>query len=272
MTKTPLVSVITPAFNASRFLPRLIKCVQEQVGVDYEHIVIDDCSSDDTLVVLKALSLNDHRINIIQLNSNRGVVEARNAGISQAKGRFLAFLDADDIWMPGKLKIQSQFMLDKGIALSFSDYRFISEDGDKVGLLLKGFNRIGWSLHHTTRYLGCLTIMLDRERCTDFTFGDVSPEYRAEDFLAWSKIIKEVGPAVRCPFDLARYAVVINSRSRSGSRAAKSVWRLYRDVEKIPILTSFVYFFLYITFSTVKRIYCRPFLARGVIDDNFDLV
>lgn len=264
-----LISIITPVYNASRFLPRVIKSVQEQHGVSYEHIIVDDCSTDNGLAVLRALAQDDERIKIIQFKNNRGVVEARNAAISQAKGRYLAFLDADDLWMLDKLQIQSRFMQETDAALSFSDYRFISADGSKIGRLLCGPNRIGWSLHHMTRYLGCLTIMVDRERCPDFSFGDVSSECRAEDFLAWSKIIKQNGPAVRCPYDLARYSVVPNSRSSSGSRAAKSVWQLYRDIEGVALFPSIVYFVVYVAFATMKRIYCRPIWPRGVIDNKF---
>lgn len=272
MNNQPLISVITPVYNASRFLPRVIKSVQHQHDVNYEHIIVDDCSTDDSLAVLKALAEDDERIKIIQFTNNRGVVEARNLAISQAKGRYLAFLDADDLWLTDKLQIQSRFMQETGAALSFSDYRFISEDGGKIGRLLRGPNRIGWSLHHMTRYLGCLTIMVDREKCPGFSFGDVSSEYRAEDFLAWSKIIKKNGSAVRCPYDLARYAVVMNSRSSSGSRAAKSVWRLYRDIEGIALFPAIVYFIIYVAFATMKRIYCRPIWPRSAIDNEFDLL
>lgn len=270
MNNNPLISIITPVYNASHFLHRLINSVREQRGVSYEHIIVDDCSTDDSLAILMRLAEGDEKIKIIQFKKNLGVVEARNAAIAQAKGKYLAFLDADDIWLPDKLKIQSQFMQETSAALSFTDYRFISEDGSKIGRLLRGPNRINWPLHHMTRYLGCLTIMVNHEKCPDFSFGDVSSEYRAEDFLAWSKIIKQNGPAVRCPYDLARYAVVSNSRSSSGSRAAKSVWRLYRDIEGITLFPAIAYFVNYVAFATVKRIYCRPIWPRGVVDKKFD--
>lgn len=269
MNNLPLVSVITPVYNASRFLSRLVECVQEQHGVNYEHIIVDDCSTDDSLAVLLRLAANDKKIKLIQSPKNRGAVEARNAAISVAKGKYLAFLDADDLWVPDKLKIQSRFMEENGMALTFSDYRFISEDGCKIGRLLRGPNRIGWSLHHMTRYLGCLTIMVDRERCPNFLFPDVSPDDPVEDFLAWSKIIIKTGPAVRCPHDLARYAVVLNSRSRSASKMAKSVWRLYRDTEQISLFTASFYFVAYLGFAAVKRYFFRPTWPRGVIDNKF---
>jgi teichuronic acid biosynthesis glycosyltransferase TuaG len=261
-----VVSVITPLFNASRFIPRLIQSVQNQIGINYEHIIVNDCSTDNSLALLELIADYDKRIKIINLKNNFGVVHARNVAISNANGRYLAFLDADDIWMPNKLKIQINFMRENDAALSFTDYRFISEDGNKVGRLLRGPSRISWTLHHMTRYLGCLTIVVDREKCPDFSFGDVSFEYRAEDFLAWSKIIKNTGPAIRCPYDLARYAVVLNSRSSSGLEAAKSVWRVYREIEKINFILSLLYFVFYVIFSKIKRFYFRPIWLRKFID------
>lgn len=261
-----LVSVITPAFNAARFIPRVIKSVREQEGVSYEHIIVDDCSTDDSLAVLTALAAEDVRIKVIRFPVNRGVVEARNAAIAQAKGRYLAFLDADDIWLPSKLQTQLKFMQDMDIALSFTDYRFISEDGNRIGRLLRGPNKIGWSLHHMTRYIGCLTIVIDREKCPIFSFGNISSEYRAEDFFAWAKLIKEHRYAYRCPHDLARYSVVQHSRSSNGLRAAKSVWKLYREVERIPLVLSFFYFVFYALFSATKRVVCRPVWPRAKFD------
>lgn len=255
---TPLVSVITPAYNASPFLGRLVSCVQAQTGITYEHIIVDDASIDDTGARLAEYATSDDRIRVITCRRNVGVVQARNLAITEARGRFLAFLDADDAWLPGKLRHQVDFMLSKSAAISYTDYRFMSADGARVGRILKGPGRVGWHFHHMTRYLGCLTIMIDRAKCPDFSFGSVSSEYRAEDFLAWSKVLKQHRYAYRCPLDLARYAVVENSRSSDGRRAAKSVWRLYVDVEGLPRLWAAFYFLCYVVFSTAKRYLCRP--------------
>jgi len=264
----PLVSVITPAHNAARFLKRLISCVQNQQGVSYEHIIVNDASTDETTELLHQLLATDNRIQVINCPSNVGVVEARNLAIASARGRFLAFLDADDVWLPKKLRLQTEFMLSKSAAISFTDYRFMSEDGSLVGRRLVGPKRIGWHLHHMSRYLGCLTVMIDRKRCPNFSFGDVSPEYRAEDFLAWSILIKDHGFAYRCPHDLARYAVVTNSRSSNGKRAARSVWRLYRDIEHLPAVKSALYFGLYVLFSSVKRLFCKPRWPAALVDNR----
>ena len=263
---TPLVSIITPVYNASRFLPRLFKCVSNQHDVMYEHILVDDCSTDNSLQLMRDLAKGNPSITIIAMSENSGPVIARNLAIRGARGKYLAFLDADDYWLPNKSLVQSQFMEETGAALSFSDYRFISEDGRLVGRRLRGPNRVGWSAHHMTRYLGCLTIMINREQCTDFHFPDITPSYRAEDFLAWSRIIARHGAALRCKHDLARYAVVANSRSSGALRAAKSVWTQYRVVENISIFKTFIFFSVYAVLTTLKRSWFKPRWRAEEID------
>lgn len=267
-TDTPQVSVITPAHNADRFLARLVACVRQQQNVSYEHIIVDDASTDRTSDCLQQLASNDPRIRLIHCPQNVGVVMARNLAIKAARGRFLAFLDADDVWLPEKLSCQTDFMLRTNAVISYTDYRFMSEDGRLIGRRLCGPRSVGWHLHHMTRYLGCLTVIVDRAQCPDFSFGTISPEYRAEDFLAWSKLIRQHGYAYRCPHDLARYAVVENSRSSDGTRAARSVWRLYRDVEQLPALQAGFYFVTYAVFASLKRFLCKPRMPAVRVDNS----
>jgi hypothetical protein len=160
-------------------------------------------------------------------------------------------------------------MQKKDCILSFSDYRFVSENGRFIGRQLRGFNQIGWHLHHMTRYLGCLTIVLDREKNSDFRIPKIQPATRAEDFLAWSQCIQRFGPALRCPHDLARYAVVPNSRS-AAKKGSISVWRLYRYLEKIPLHWTIFYFFTYATGVFWKRYWNQPFMNRADVDQDFE--
>jgi glycosyltransferase involved in cell wall biosynthesis len=268
MTKVDLVTVITPVHNALKFLPRLFSAVFSQQHGSVQHILIDDCSTDNSLPCIQLRASSDARITVCSLSTNQGPVAARNAGIDLATGKYLAFLDADDYWLPEKLAVQVQFMEETGAAISFSDYRYISEDGQLVGRRLQGPHRVGFALHHMTRYLGCLTIMVNREKCPDFRFPDISPAYRAEDFLAWSALISRHGPALRCPHDLARYAVVPNSRSSGALRAAASVWELYRTVERLPLIKSLVYFASYGAFAFWKRQWHRPNKPAALVDGD----
>ena len=259
------VSVITPNFNGSRFIQRLTESVRRQ-NFNLELIIVDDCSTDDSWEQLQLLAEKFSWIKIARLEINSGPVVARNQAIELAKGRFLAFHDVDDFWLPHKLSTQIKFMLENECTISYSDYRFISEDGRHIGRRLKGLNKIGWHTHHFTRYIGCLTVVLDRKKLPKFKFPQISPAYRAEDFLAWSNCIKESGSLFRCPHDLARYAVVPNSRSSNASRAARSVWELYRRVEKISITLSAIYFFCYAINAIWKRFWYRPRLEIKEVD------
>lgn len=265
----PLVSIITPNYNGERFIRRVVESVRRQ-NFSVEHIIVDDCSTDGSWSLLVELSQKHPWLMPVRLNQNSGPVVARNRAIELSRGRFLAFLDVDDFWLPCKLKTQIEFMSSNDCSLSFSDYRFVSEDGKKIGRRIQGFKKIGWDLHHMTRYLGCLTIILDREKNPDFKFPNVSATVRAEDFLAWSHWIQQFGSALRCPYDLARYAVVDNSRSSSKIKASGSVWQVYREIENIPLVPALFYFSAYAAGVFWKRYWNRPFMNRAEVDQDYD--
>lgn len=263
----PLVSVITPNYNGARFISRCVNSVARQ-NYSVEHIIVDDCSTDGSWVLLNELSLERPWLRPVRLEENSGPVSARNRAIELSKGRFLAFLDVDDIWLSEKLQTQIAFMLKHDCLLSFSDYRFVTENGDQIGRRLQGFHRVGWHWHHMTRYLGCLTVVVDREKYPNFSFPEIRPATRAEDFLAWSRCIQRLGPALRCPHDLARYSVVRNSRS-AAKKGSISVWRLYRQVEGVPFFLAVFYFIVYAAGVFWKRYWYRPFMDRSEVDKNF---
>jgi teichuronic acid biosynthesis glycosyltransferase TuaG len=252
-----LVSVITPNYNGLRFIKRCVDSVSKQ-NVDFEHIVVDDCSTDGSWELLQNLASRNYRLKTYRLSSNSGPVIARNKAIELAQGRFLAFLDIDDFWLPQKLETQISFMDAHNSGLSFTDYRFVSEDGAKIGRRIAGFNKIGWHLHHCTRYLGCLTIVLDRKKFPEFRFPEINPAVRAEDFLGWSTCLRDSNIALRCPYDLARYSVVPKSRSSLSAAGLFSVWRLYHNIENIQFLQALFYFISFAFFASWKRYWNRP--------------
>jgi teichuronic acid biosynthesis glycosyltransferase TuaG len=258
------VSVITPNYNGSLFLERVVKSVDIQF-YNLEHIIVDDCSTDDSWAKINLLANRYPFISPHRLDINSGPVAARNYAISNASGRYLAFLDVDDYWLESKLRTQIEFMISNNVGLSFTDYRFISIDSTMVGRRISGFNKIGWHAHHMTRYLGCSTVIIDRRFFDDFSFPDTYPASRAEDFIAWSRFIKKGGLALRCPHDLTRYTVGHESRSYS-RKGAISVWRIYRIIEKIPFITASFYFVIYALFVLHKRWWFRPLYANCSID------
>jgi teichuronic acid biosynthesis glycosyltransferase TuaG len=264
----PLVSVITPNFNGYKFIKRAIESVKLQ-NFNCEHIVIDDCSTDRSWHLLKTQTKRYKWLKIYQLSKNSGPIVARNKALEIAKGRYVAFLDVDDIWLPHKLETQIKFMIDKDCAMSFSDYRFISEDGTLIGRRLMGFSKIGWHLHHMTRYLGCLTVIVDRNKIPNFSMPNININYFAEDFLTWSRCILIAGPVLRCPHDLARYSLVTSSRSSNSSIVARSVWMLYRNIEKINLILAFAYYTSYVANVLWKKFWYKPYLMRYLIDSKF---
>ncbi len=264
-----LITIITPVHNAKKFINRLMCSVASQTYKNFQHILIDDCSIDGSYEILVEYAKKDPRIEVIKLTSNVGVVRARNFALNIAKGDFVTFLDVDDLWLPDKLLTQLTFMLKESVAISFTDYRHISEDGNFTGKLLKGPSKVGWHLLHMTRYVGCLTVMINRKFVPDFYFDESPIDYHSEDFLAWSKIIKKFGFAKRCPYDLARYSVTSNSRSSNGIKVAKLIWRLYRDIQKIPVHLSLIYFLFYSLFVSYKRLIYKPRYDSFEIDGKY---
>ena len=213
-----------------------------------------------------SLAKNNNKIKIISNSNNEGPIYSRNLAIGKAQGKYIAFLDADDFWLPDKLLIQIKLMEETKAVLTFTDYRFISEDGFFIGNRLRGPQSVGFSLHHMTRYLGCLTIIINHEICNDFLFPEISSDIRAEDFIAWSNVIKKYGPALRCNQDLSRYAVVLNSRSSNIFKNAKSVWLVYKKIERLNFITSIFYFIFYVFFTLFKRVWFNPYLKSHKID------
>jgi teichuronic acid biosynthesis glycosyltransferase TuaG len=207
----------------------------------------------------------------IRLQKNSGPVVARNIAISNARGKYLSFIDVDDYWLPEKLSIHIGFMEKNYAAISFSDCRYISEDGKLIGRRFSGVNKVGIHMHFMTRYIGCLTVIVNRHICEDFYFPDIHPSVRAEDFLAWLQVIRAHGPAIRCPHDLARYSVVMNSRSSDPIQASLSVWKLYRYSLNLPIISAGVYFGFYAIFVIYKRFYFKPRFKSLEVDSNLSL-
>lgn len=240
-----LVSIITPVYNAEKWLPGLFATVQAQSMVDWEHILIDDCSSDGSLNIMLTYARSNSRIRVIRSDGNGGPAKARNAGIRESRGRFLTFLDADDEWLPTKLEQQVSWMLQNQVGMSFHDYRHISEHGDLIGKVVRGPNLLDWSTLHKRRGVGCLTMAFDRQLCPLPFFSEDMGKLIAEDFLAWANILSQGIEGRRLPLDLARYRIMPTSRSGKKLDAAKSVWLIYRNIEKIPLSKAMWYWINY---------------------------
>ena len=221
--EVPAVSIITPAFNVGRFIDHTIASVQAQTRTDWELVVVDDGSTDDTSARVAAAACEDPRIRLIRHPKNQGIARTRNAALDAARGRFLAFLDGDDLWDPDKIERQIRFMAERRAAFSFSGYRLANEEGAPLGNVRAPYTMSYREMLRGYR-VGCLTVMLDR------AFATVRfPEFpKASDLAGWLSVLQQGHVAHGMDAELATYRVVQNSISRGKMRYVGRVWDVYR--------------------------------------------
>jgi teichuronic acid biosynthesis glycosyltransferase TuaG len=228
-----LVSVVMPVHNKEALLADSIESILGQGYQKWELIIVDDASSDGSLGVAERFSKEDPRIRFISLESNRGVAHARNAGIAQARGRYLAFLDSDDIWLPNKLIVQVAFMKERRAAFSFSQFRRFTADG-WLGAPLSVPAQVSYEDLLKGNVIGCLTVMMDRAQVGDI----VMPPVRHEDYVAWLTVLRRGHVAFGIQEDLARYRISRLSVSGDKARSAAWTWQVYRRSENLPLWKS----------------------------------
>lgn len=257
-----IVNVIIPSFNSLAFIKEALDSVASQTYSNWKMIIVDDCSSDNSADVIKHYASQDTRIKFIQLEKNSGAAVVRNTATEAATGRFIAFLDSDDLWSPDKLAKQVQFMLDQDIAFSFSAYEKIDEGGVPFDVVSVP-NKISYKQLLKTNAIGCLTAMYDVEK-----LGKVymPVNTKREDFATWLAILKKVDYAYGMPDVLAQYRVYASQSSAKKTKMAKENWRLYRDIEQLGMLRSAYYFTHYAVRGVLRTKF--PTLARavGVLD------
>lgn len=231
---SPLVSIITPAYNASRFIGETIHSVQRQTYTNWELIIINDSSNDGTAQVVERFMRQDKRIKLIVLPRNVGAAKARNIGIKQAAGEFIAFLDSDDIWLPEKLHVQVTFMVEKNISFSFTGYTIVNESGGNTGVEIHAPAIVDYYVLTGNTIIGCLTVMLDRRKLGVIQMPNMQPE----DTALWLLLLRQGHKAYGIPRILAQYRVVEGSVSRNKVKAAKRYWAVLRKQEKMSIVQS----------------------------------
>jgi len=229
MSAAPLVSVITAAYNAEAFIGEAIASVQAQTLGDWEMLIADDASSDRTAAIVGAAAADDSRIRLICLEQNGGVARARNSALAAARGRFVAFLDSDDLWLPQKLERQVAFMLEHDAAVSYSSFRRVDETGGQIGRLVKVPARLTYRQLLKNTAIATLTGMVDTSKTGPIRMT----EARRDDYILWLSILKRGFVAHGLQEDLARYRVVRGSLSSKPKRSAAWVWDVYRDIEKL---------------------------------------
>ena len=242
------VSIIVPMYNAEKFIGKTIESVLSQTYENWEMLIMNDVSTDNSLAVVNEYAKKDDRIKVLNTEKNMGVVKGRNHLIDLANGKFIAFLDADDYWHNQKLEKQIQFMKEKNAGISCTEYTRVKENGEKINeVVIKP--EISYTDMLKNNYLGCLTVMYDVEKVGKRYFKELE---KNEDYVLWLEIVKDVKTIFGLKENLAYYRVLDNSRSSNKVKTAKVRWEIYQKVEKLPFLKS-VYYFLHYAIRAVLK-------------------
>ena len=232
MQQSPRISIITPAFNCAGMLTETIRSVRTQSFEDWEHIVVDDASSDQTCAVVEEIAARDGRVKLLRQERNEGPGAARNRGIEAASGRYIAFIDSDDLWFPQKLERQLAFMERTGTVLSYTNYDKISEDGTRVVGHVQSPVSIDRSDLLRSNQIACSTAMYDTAAAGRVYMPSIR---KRQDWGLWLRLARAGFTAVNVGETLVRYRVRTNSVSSNKFNAMVYTWRFYRQVVELSV-------------------------------------
>ena len=244
-----LVSIITPCHNSEKFIKKTIESVLSQTYENWEMIIVDDVSSDKSYEIAKEYANKDKRINAIRLKQNSGPAVARNKAIEMAKGRYIAFLDSDDLWKREKLQKQINFMKENDYAFTYSAYELIDENDNLLDKIFIPPKKISYKDMLKTCSIGCLTAMYDTKQLGKVYMPLIK---KGQDYATWLKILKMTDYAYGLQESLAIYRIRAGSVSRNKFRAINFQWKIYREVEKLGIVESLYYLMNYIYYGLKK--------------------
>lgn len=219
------VSVVMPVYNAGSYVEQAIDSVKRQ-ETEWELLIIDDCSTDNTGQILKKYEKDEH-IKVIKNKKNSGVAESRNVGIRMARGKYIAFLDADDWWADGKLELQYKKLEQSGEVLCCTGRELMHADGKSTGKIIHVPNRITYEMLLKTNYIPCSSVMV--KTCVAQRYYMEHAEMH-EDYILWLKVLKEYGPVCGIDEPLLKSRMSVGGKSRNKYKSAKMQWRVYRFI------------------------------------------
>lgn len=230
------ISIIMPTYNSEKWIKESINSVQAQTYTDWELIITDDASQDDTVGIIKDIARNDNRIKLYTLRNNGGAAKARNNSLNYASGRYIAYLDSDDLWKEKKLELQIDFMTKRNIVMCYTDYDIVDEHGNF---------RKRVSVPEEVTYDGYLKKPITCTHSIMFDTLNMKKELlympnirRGQDGATWLQILKTGIKGYALNESLVCYRRHAGSLSSNKIKAIKRVWFLYREVEKLSFLYS----------------------------------
>ncbi len=245
------VSVITPAYNASEYIVETIESVLNQSYTNWEMLIVEDCSTDNTVEIVNKYCEKDSRIKLIKHTENQGVSAARNTALKQADGEYIAFLDSDDMWHSEKLTKQLAFMEENQYVLTYTGYqKYLSETKEK-GKIIDAPEKMTYESIFYNTAIACLTVMVNREKSGEFFMPLIN---HTEDQCTWQSILKKCDcKAYGLNENLALYRVSSNSLTGNKLNAVKKQWNTYRKYHKLSVIKSGIYFVGYVLNALKKH-------------------
>ena len=249
-----MISIVTPVYNAAAFIEKTIEMVQAQTYTDWELLLVDDGSKDNSIEVIQSYlqKTPDSRIRLIDKGSNEGAALTRNRGIREARGRYIAFLDADDVWLPEKLELQMKFMEAKQAGFVFSAYEFGDEEAVGTGRVVHVPETLSYKKALSRTVIFTTTVLLDTEKINKSLI--YMPNVPSEDSATWWQILRQGHVAYGLDQVLAVYRRPAKSLSSNKLKAIQRIWYLYRKVEKLSFAQSGIAFVGWAYRATVRRI------------------
>ena len=246
-----LVSIIMPSYNAARFIGESINSVLLQTYSNWELLIVDDCSKDNSVEVVRKFANIDKRVVLFSLEKNVGAAAARNVAIEHAQGQYIAFLDSDDVWDEYKLEKQLAFMKQYSYVFTFSNYYVMEENGKKTENIVKVPSSLSYHQYLRNTIIGCLTVIIDRQQTGDFKMPLIKSSH---DMALWLLIMKRGFKAYGLKDVLAGYRLVSTSNTAKKWKAAKDVWKVYREIEGLSVLYAAYCLCGYAIHAVLKRI------------------
>jgi teichuronic acid biosynthesis glycosyltransferase TuaG len=247
MSEDVKVSIVTPAYNAMNTIEETIQSVINQSFSNWEMIVVNDASIDDTKTLVEQFAQQDDRIKLINLKTNKGVSNARNVALKHTTGTYIAFLDADDIWKPTKLKKQLTFMLENNISFSFTGYDIVDYNLNHIKQVTVPKVVTDKTLMRNT-IVGCLTVMLKKDHFSNIKFPNL--DY-SEDIYTWIELLKTGTKAYGINESLATYRLQPKTKKQKSNLIKK--WTFYRVSLKQNVVMSLFNMTLFILNYLKKR-------------------
>lgn len=233
-----LVSIISPVYNSEKYISETINSVINQTYTNWEMILVDDASTDASLAIIQKFQDSDSRIKLYKLEKNSGAGVARNFAIEKAQGRYIAFLDADDLWKPNKLQTQISFLEHHKLPMTFSFYETIDENGNSLNTEIQAPRDLKYWQLHFCNFIGNLTAIYDTKQLGKIPISSIK---KRQDWILWLTILKKIKHAKPVQQSLAFYRKRDNSISASKTTLLQYNFKVYKE---------------YFRYSTVKALFC----------------